>query len=147
MFCVMVKLNKCCYWSPHCNYSHFLVAYHRVSSVYNGHCIYCILQLCVGDELPDKVCTECVHQVNVSYNFKLQCETTDMTLRQMLLKAEVRYCMCVYWGRYCWWLKSSGRYATSTVFGHLKWFISIVLVNQVFISHNTVVCNTTVKLS
>jgi hypothetical protein len=78
------------------------MAYHRVSSVYNWQCIYCILQLRVGDELPDKVCTECVHQVNVSYNFKLQCETTDMTLRQMLLKAEVRYCVCVYGGGwYC----------------------------------------------
>lgn len=46
------------------------------------------LKLCVGDELPDKVCTECVHQVNISYNFKLQCENSDVTLRQMLLKAE-----------------------------------------------------------
>lgn len=142
----MVKLNKC-YWSPHHNYSDFLVTYHMVSLVYNWQCIYCILQLCVGDELPDKVCTECVHQVNVSYNFKLQCETTDMTLRQMLLKAEVRYCICVYWGRYCWRFKSSGHYAMSTVFGHLKWFISTVLVNQVFISQNTVICNTTLKLS
>jgi hypothetical protein len=61
--------------------------------------VYCILQLCVGDELPDKVCAECMHQVNISYNFKLQCETSDVTLRQMLLKPEVRYCTCVYWGR------------------------------------------------
>jgi len=53
------------------------------------------LQLCVGDELPDKVCTECAHQVNTSYNFKLQCETSDVTLRQMLLRGKVRYCVCV----------------------------------------------------
>lgn len=53
--------------------------------------LYYILQLCVGDELPDKVCTECVHQVNVSYNFRLQCEMSDVTLRQMLLRPGVRY--------------------------------------------------------
>ncbi|XP_023724989.1 uncharacterized protein LOC111874055 isoform X4 [Cryptotermes secundus] len=46
------------------------------------------LKLCVGDELPDKVCCECVHQVNASYNFRLQCEISDVSLRQLLLKRE-----------------------------------------------------------
>jgi hypothetical protein len=55
-----------------------------------------ILQLCVGDELPDKVCCECVHQVNTSYNFRLQCETSDVTLRQLLLKREVGYYIYMY---------------------------------------------------
>jgi len=40
--------------------------------------------LSAGDGLPAQVCLTCVEQVNTSYNFKLQCETSDETLRQLL---------------------------------------------------------------
>jgi len=37
-----------------------------------------------GDGLPAQVCERCVHQVNESFNFKLQCESSDATLRQFI---------------------------------------------------------------
>lgn len=40
--------------------------------------------LSAGDGLPAQVCPTCVQQVNTSYSFKLQCETSDETLRQLL---------------------------------------------------------------
>jgi hypothetical protein len=43
-----------------------------------------ILQLCAGDGLPAQVCQQCVHQVNSFYNFKLQCEKSDLILQQFL---------------------------------------------------------------
>jgi len=36
----------------------------------------------VGDGLPAQVCQHCVHQIDTSYNFKLQCESSDLALRQ-----------------------------------------------------------------
>ena len=47
--------------------------------------MFCILpQLSVDDGLPAQVCLQCVNQVNSSYTFKLQCENSDVTLRQLL---------------------------------------------------------------
>ncbi|GFG37371.1 hypothetical protein Cfor_12708, partial [Coptotermes formosanus] len=37
-----------------------------------------------GDSLPAQVCHQCIQQVNSSYNFKLQCESSDIALRQYL---------------------------------------------------------------
>jgi hypothetical protein len=37
-----------------------------------------------GDGLPSQVCERCVHRVNESFNFKLQCEGSDATLRQFV---------------------------------------------------------------
>lgn len=36
------------------------------------------------DGLPTHVCRQCVNQVNVSYNFKRQCEISDATFRELL---------------------------------------------------------------
>ncbi|PNF28284.1 Gastrula zinc finger protein XlCGF57.1 [Cryptotermes secundus] len=36
------------------------------------------------DGLPTHVCRQCVNQVNVSYNFKKQCEISDATFRELL---------------------------------------------------------------
>jgi len=47
------------------------------------------LKLCVGDGLPAQACSQCVHQVNTSYSFKVQCETSDVTLRQLQAQLEV----------------------------------------------------------
>lgn len=44
-----------------------------------------MFQLCVDDGLPAQVCSQCVQQINTSYNFKLQCETSDVTLRKLLV--------------------------------------------------------------
>jgi hypothetical protein len=48
----------------------------------NCHC--CSLQMFAGDSLPAQVCHQCIQQVNSSYNFKLQCESSDIALRQYL---------------------------------------------------------------
>jgi hypothetical protein len=37
-----------------------------------------------GDSLPEQVCHQCIEQVNSSYNFKLQCESSDIALRRYL---------------------------------------------------------------
>jgi hypothetical protein len=37
-----------------------------------------------GDSLPAQVCHQCIQQVNSSYNFKLQCESSDIALHQYL---------------------------------------------------------------
>nr|CAD7266386.1 unnamed protein product [Timema shepardi] len=42
----------------------------------------------VGDGLPALICSQCFHQVNVSYEFKKQVETSDNTLRNYLRKQE-----------------------------------------------------------
>ncbi|PSN32033.1 hypothetical protein C0J52_22323 [Blattella germanica] len=42
------------------------------------------LKLHTDDGLPSQICSLCVNQVNTSYNFKLQCETSDITLRRLL---------------------------------------------------------------
>lgn len=39
------------------------------------------IQVSAGDGLPAQVCQQCVELVNTCYNFKLQCEKSDMTLR------------------------------------------------------------------
>jgi hypothetical protein len=36
------------------------------------------------DGLPTHVCRQCVNQVNVSYNFKRQCEISDAAFRELL---------------------------------------------------------------
>jgi hypothetical protein len=41
-------------------------------------------QLCADDGLPSQVCLRCSQLVNLSYEFKLQCESSDATLRQYL---------------------------------------------------------------
>ncbi|GFG37890.1 hypothetical protein Cfor_07380, partial [Coptotermes formosanus] len=41
------------------------------------------LQLCAGDGLPDQICQQCACQVDTTYKFKLQCESSDATLRQL----------------------------------------------------------------
>ncbi|PSN35216.1 hypothetical protein C0J52_16888 [Blattella germanica] len=43
-----------------------------------------VVKVSAGDGLPAKVCELCVKQVNDSFNFKLQCESSDATLRQIL---------------------------------------------------------------
>ncbi|KAJ4431258.1 hypothetical protein ANN_19855 [Periplaneta americana] len=49
-----------------------------------------LLKMSDGDGLPMQVCLHCVQQVNTSYKFKLQCENSDITLRQLLsLQTEV----------------------------------------------------------
>jgi hypothetical protein len=37
-----------------------------------------------GDGLPAQVCERCVQRVNESFNFKLQCESSDATLRHLI---------------------------------------------------------------
>jgi len=49
-----------------------------------ANCRCCSLQMFVGDSLPAQVCHQCIQQVNSSYNFKLQCESSDIALRQYL---------------------------------------------------------------
>jgi len=40
--------------------------------------------VCTGDGLPAQVCQQCVQQVNICYNFKIQCERSDANLRHYL---------------------------------------------------------------
>lgn len=40
--------------------------------------------MCTGDGLPAQVCQQCVQQVNICYNFKIQCERSDANLRHYL---------------------------------------------------------------
>jgi len=49
-----------------------------------------MFQLCIGDGLPAQVCCQCVHQINTSYSFKLQCETSDLTLRKLLVHKQIQ---------------------------------------------------------
>jgi len=42
------------------------------------------MQVYAGDGLPAQICKECIHQVNISYTFILQCERSNATLRQHL---------------------------------------------------------------
>ncbi|KDR07946.1 oocyte zinc finger protein XlCOF6.1-like [Zootermopsis nevadensis] len=43
-----------------------------------------VIKLCIDDGLPTQVCSQCVLQVNASFNFKIQCETADATLKQLV---------------------------------------------------------------
>ncbi|KAJ9578642.1 hypothetical protein L9F63_005132 [Diploptera punctata] len=43
-----------------------------------------VVKLSAGDGLPAQICENCVKSVNDSFNFKLQCESSDATLRQFL---------------------------------------------------------------
>lgn len=43
-----------------------------------------VIKMFAGDSLPSQVCHQCIQQVNSSYNFKLQCENSDIALRQYL---------------------------------------------------------------
>ncbi|PSN42947.1 hypothetical protein C0J52_09711 [Blattella germanica] len=47
-----------------------------------------VLKLCEDDELPKNVCHTCENQVNVSYNFKVQCERSDTKLRKLLIEEQ-----------------------------------------------------------
>jgi hypothetical protein len=47
-------------------------------------------QLCADDGLPGQVCQKCSRLVNLSYKFKLQCESSDATLRQYLKSHKVQ---------------------------------------------------------
>ena len=49
-----------------------------------ANCHFSSLQMFAGDSLPAQVCHQCIQQVNSSYNFKLQCESSDIALRQYL---------------------------------------------------------------
>ena len=49
-----------------------------------ANCLCCSSQMFAGDSLPAQVCHQCIQQVNSSYNFKLQCESSDIALRQYL---------------------------------------------------------------
>ncbi|PSN42965.1 hypothetical protein C0J52_09705 [Blattella germanica] len=46
--------------------------------------LFPVLKLSSSDGLPGQICSQCVNQVNTSYSFKLQCETSDLTLRRLL---------------------------------------------------------------
>ncbi|XP_069701447.1 zinc finger protein 501-like isoform X1 [Periplaneta americana] len=46
------------------------------------------IKMCVGDGLPAQICEHCVHQLDTSYSFKLQCENSDTALRQFLKEKE-----------------------------------------------------------
>ncbi|KAJ9599466.1 hypothetical protein L9F63_010053 [Diploptera punctata] len=43
-----------------------------------------VIKMFAGDNLPSQVCQQCIQQVNSSYNFKLQCESSDIALHQYL---------------------------------------------------------------
>ncbi|XP_021921446.1 zinc finger and SCAN domain-containing protein 31-like isoform X3 [Zootermopsis nevadensis] len=43
-----------------------------------------LVKMFAGDGLPAQVCEHCVHKVNESFNFKLQCERSDATLRHLI---------------------------------------------------------------
>lgn len=47
-------------------------------------------QLCTDDGLPVQVCQRCSRLVNLSYKFKLQCESSDTILRQYQKSHEVQ---------------------------------------------------------
>lgn len=42
------------------------------------------VQINENDGLPSMICNECLKNLNVAYNFKQQCETTDLQLKQFL---------------------------------------------------------------
>lgn len=46
--------------------------------------IFFLSQVDAYDGLPTHVCRQCVNQVNVSYNFKRQCEISDAAFRELL---------------------------------------------------------------
>ncbi|XP_069701438.1 zinc finger protein 586-like isoform X1 [Periplaneta americana] len=48
------------------------------------------LKIFVGDGLPDHVCQQCASQIDSTYKFKLQCESSDATLRQSLLNQTIQ---------------------------------------------------------
>ncbi|XP_075145031.1 uncharacterized protein LOC142220052 [Haematobia irritans] len=37
-----------------------------------------------GDNMPEKICLSCISEINRSYVFKIKCESSDKTLRQLL---------------------------------------------------------------
>ena len=43
------------------------------------------------DGLPGQVCSQCIQQVNSSYNFKQRCEDTDTILRKMYIQMQVDF--------------------------------------------------------
>ncbi|XP_033608040.1 zinc finger protein 2 isoform X3 [Cryptotermes secundus] len=54
-----------------------------------------------GDGLPSQVCERCIHRVNESFNFKLQCESSDATLRQFT-RSQGMEPSTVGTADYCW---------------------------------------------
>ncbi|XP_021918204.1 zinc finger protein 420-like [Zootermopsis nevadensis] len=49
------------------------------------------LKLYAGDGLPDQICQQCACQVDTTYKFKLQCESSDATLRQSLINQTIQH--------------------------------------------------------
>nr|CAD7460870.1 unnamed protein product [Timema tahoe] len=47
--------------------------------------ILCLVQVFKDDGLPPQVCERCLEKVNASYDFRLQCESSDSILRQQLV--------------------------------------------------------------
>ncbi|XP_026463192.1 zinc finger protein OZF-like [Ctenocephalides felis] len=43
-----------------------------------------LVQICESDGLPGSICKKCHDNLEVAYNFKMQCESTDNQLRQIL---------------------------------------------------------------
>ncbi|XP_033611459.1 zinc finger protein 2 isoform X2 [Cryptotermes secundus] len=48
-------------------------------------------KLSAGDGLPDQICQQCAYQVDTTYKFKLQCESSDATLRQSLINQTIQH--------------------------------------------------------
>ncbi|PSN30404.1 hypothetical protein C0J52_22107 [Blattella germanica] len=49
-----------------------------------------LLKICAEDGLPEQACPQCILQINNCYSFKLQCEKSDETLRQLQSEAQQR---------------------------------------------------------
>lgn len=43
-----------------------------------------IFQITDNDELPSSICNNCIYRLGVAYQFKQQCENSDMRLRECL---------------------------------------------------------------
>ncbi|PSN40512.1 hypothetical protein C0J52_11687 [Blattella germanica] len=57
-----------------------------------------VIKMFLGDSLPSQVCQQCIQLVNSSYNFKLQCESSDIALHRYLrdLNSQVETTIPVY---------------------------------------------------
>ncbi|KAJ9576898.1 hypothetical protein L9F63_028415 [Diploptera punctata] len=60
-----------------------------------------MLKLYAEDGLPAQVCPQCVQRVHECYNFKLQCETVDATLRQLINSRQEQVLMQYLISRAC----------------------------------------------
>lgn len=62
----------------HSSFSHFFAPF---PLVYINHTMF---QIEAGDRLPSQICLTCVSRVNASYDFKILCEFSDLTLRKRI---------------------------------------------------------------